>query len=333
MSVAKRLVQDSPSSVDARLDLGRAHFFLGEDEQAGDQFDQVIESFESVPDVTQDSSEFPIGVLDDAYRYRARLHARNGQAEEAHQDLAALDKRSISANLKTCTQAIVLAHLDDLSGTELLEAMLEEHPQDVESLRNAARAFSVLSGILAGKNVTLSKVYAERAVTLLRNAMEGGQLDYEQLESDADLDPIRDLNGFTKLLESGGQGISYTGVWNDSSWLEAIASYGLDPQSHLSRCRELIDAGYRIASIGATWINGYHFTTSVWHRPLIKSADREALARRQANAAVAAVRMGDATPVWPLLKASPDPRLRTWVIHRLACAGRTSRSHCGAAKD
>jgi formylglycine-generating enzyme required for sulfatase activity len=47
----------------------------------------------------------------------------------------------------------------------------------------------------------------------------------------------------------------------------------------------------------------------------------EILAKRQANAAVALLRMGRPAMVWPLLRHSPDPRVRTYVIHRLGPLG------------
>jgi formylglycine-generating enzyme required for sulfatase activity len=47
---------------------------------------------------------------------------------------------------------------------------------------------------------------------------------------------------------------------------------------------------------------------------------REELAKRQANAAVALLRMDQPEKVWPLLKRTPpdDPRLRSYLIHRLS---------------
>ena len=48
---------------------------------------------------------------------------------------------------------------------------------------------------------------------------------------------------------------------------------------------------------------------------------RETLAKRQANAAVALLRMSQPEKVWPLLKHSPDPRLRSYLIHRLIPMG------------
>jgi formylglycine-generating enzyme required for sulfatase activity len=48
---------------------------------------------------------------------------------------------------------------------------------------------------------------------------------------------------------------------------------------------------------------------------------REELAKRQANAAVALLRVSQAEKVWPLLKHSPDPRVRSYLIHRLIPLG------------
>ena len=48
---------------------------------------------------------------------------------------------------------------------------------------------------------------------------------------------------------------------------------------------------------------------------------KEKLAKRQANAAVALLRMHKPAKVWPLLKHSPDPRLRSYLIHRLGPLG------------
>jgi formylglycine-generating enzyme required for sulfatase activity len=49
--------------------------------------------------------------------------------------------------------------------------------------------------------------------------------------------------------------------------------------------------------------------------------DREKLAQRQANAAVALLKMNHPGKVWPLLKHRPDPRLRSYLIHRLGPLG------------
>jgi serine/threonine protein kinase/formylglycine-generating enzyme required for sulfatase activity len=54
-------------------------------------------------------------------------------------------------------------------------------------------------------------------------------------------------------------------------------------------------------------------------------ADQETLSKRQANAAVALLRMGKTERVWPLLAYGPDPRVRSYVVHRLGPLGADAR--------
>jgi serine/threonine protein kinase/formylglycine-generating enzyme required for sulfatase activity len=49
--------------------------------------------------------------------------------------------------------------------------------------------------------------------------------------------------------------------------------------------------------------------------------DKEVLAKRQANAALALVRFGAPQKVWPLLRHAPDPTTRSFIIDRIASYG------------
>jgi serine/threonine protein kinase/formylglycine-generating enzyme required for sulfatase activity len=49
---------------------------------------------------------------------------------------------------------------------------------------------------------------------------------------------------------------------------------------------------------------------------MYRFAKRE-LAKRQANAAIALIRIGRLEKAWPLLRSSPDPTVRSYIIHRL----------------
>jgi serine/threonine protein kinase/formylglycine-generating enzyme required for sulfatase activity len=51
---------------------------------------------------------------------------------------------------------------------------------------------------------------------------------------------------------------------------------------------------------------------------------REKLAKRKATAAVVLLRMGHASDVWPLLQHSTDPRVRSYLVHRLGPMGADS---------
>jgi serine/threonine protein kinase/formylglycine-generating enzyme required for sulfatase activity len=55
--------------------------------------------------------------------------------------------------------------------------------------------------------------------------------------------------------------------------------------------------------------------------PPEQAANRDVLARRQAQAAVALLHLGRSEPVWPLLRHSPDPTRRTYLIHALGRQG------------
>jgi formylglycine-generating enzyme required for sulfatase activity len=57
-------------------------------------------------------------------------------------------------------------------------------------------------------------------------------------------------------------------------------------------------------------------TASIWHRPLVPEGPKDRQAKRQANAAVALLRLGRGQKVWPLLQHRPDPRTRSYLIHR-----------------
>jgi formylglycine-generating enzyme required for sulfatase activity len=54
--------------------------------------------------------------------------------------------------------------------------------------------------------------------------------------------------------------------------------------------------------------------------------EKERLAKRQANSAVALLKMGQPEQVWPVLKHTPDPRVRSYLIHRLGPMGADYRA-------
>jgi hypothetical protein len=139
------------------------------------------------------------------------------------------------------------------------------------------------------------------------------------MEEDVNLDPIRDLPAFAQLMKGGRLDRRYAAVWTGRASCEATPSYGLDPTAHLRRCQELASQGYRpvALSVARTSPEGPPVTASVWHRPVIPEKAKDRLAERQARAAVALVRLGQAAEVWPLLRHSADPRLRSFLVNWL----------------
>src|SRR5262249_23875534 len=62
-------------------------------------------------------------------------------------------------------------------------------------------------------------------------------------------------------------------------------------------------------------------TASVWHRPVVSEQAKNRKAHRQARAAVALILMGKAREVWPLLRHSADPSVRSCIVNWLSRSG------------
>jgi serine/threonine protein kinase/formylglycine-generating enzyme required for sulfatase activity len=107
----------------------------------------------------------------------------------------------------------------------------------------------------------------------------------------------------------------YASCWRPDATLDQVAAYGLDPAAHLARCRSWVKQGYRPAAL--TVAAPGPVAASLWHRPVITEDEKERLAKRQANAAVALLRLGQPERVWPLLRHSPHPRVRSYILARL----------------
>jgi formylglycine-generating enzyme required for sulfatase activity len=130
----------------------------------------------------------------------------------------------------------------------------------------------------------------------------------------------------------------YAGCFLGSAAFEPVVALGLTPEEQLRRGCELAAQGYRPAalSVAAFPASGgvsppeevppvELLSASVWHRPMVPEEAKEWLAKRQANAAVALLRLGQPERVWPLLQHRPDPRLRSYLIHRLSPLGADAR--------
>jgi formylglycine-generating enzyme required for sulfatase activity len=123
----------------------------------------------------------------------------------------------------------------------------------------------------------------------------------------------------------------YAGTFAADAHWEAVTVQGLAPAEHLARCRELERQGYRpvaisVAPFPSSGGRPALLGVSVWHRPVVPDADKERLAKRQANAAVALMRLGRPELAWPLLRHRPDPRLRSYLLHRLSPLGADARA-------
>jgi serine/threonine protein kinase/formylglycine-generating enzyme required for sulfatase activity len=115
----------------------------------------------------------------------------------------------------------------------------------------------------------------------------------------------------------------YASCWCADATLDQVAAHGLDPAAHLARCRDWVQQGYRPAAL--TVAAPGLVAASVWHRPVITEDEKERLAKRQANAAVALLRLDRPERFWPLLCHCSDPRVRSHVLARVGVLGADSK--------
>jgi serine/threonine protein kinase/formylglycine-generating enzyme required for sulfatase activity/tetratricopeptide (TPR) repeat protein len=303
---AEKKLKTKPDDLGARFSRAMAHFRLGESQKALDDLQVVI-------------GKGPQAVT--AKQYRLLALARLGKKQDAQSELAKLQQEETADSSKLYLAAMVAAELGEATDKALadLEAALQKQPDDADLRYDAARAYSLASRAVTKTERAKGRQLAERSLQLLKDAVKNGDADFGKMDGDSDLDPIRDDPVFAEIMNAGHADRRYAAVRSNDASFEAVAAYGLDPASHLAKCRELIDQGYRPVSwsVSRTRSEGPLVTASVWHRPVVTEEVKDRLAERQARAAIALARMGKAEEIWPLLRHSPDPRLRSFILNWL----------------
>jgi serine/threonine protein kinase/tetratricopeptide (TPR) repeat protein len=309
LALAEAALKGRPGDTSALMARARARLRLGEEGKALDDLNAVLSK-------SKDDHN--------ALELRAIAQARLGKKEPARADLERYGKDAPERS-KLYLAAVVAAELGDGADAaiEALETALRKGPGDTDLRYDAARAFSLVSKAIGRKDEEKGRAVAGRALALLDTAVRENELSFALIDGALDFDPLGDDPAFGKLLAAGHPGRRFSAVWTTEARFEAMALDGLDPAEHMRRGRELAARGYRpvACSVGRNATEGPPLSASVWHRPLVPSEAKDRIARRQARGAVALVRLGKAESVWPLLRHSADPRLRSFVVNWLSPLG------------
>jgi formylglycine-generating enzyme required for sulfatase activity len=333
LAQAEKDLKARPGNNDLLARRGYALFRLGRDAEALRDLSEVIKK--------ATNPRYYYGHL-----YRARVHARQGRGREALLDLMAVQKRGAPLAKVLFADLVVMAHLGlEQQGLQRLEAAIPRRRDDPSFLYDAACAYAQAAEVLPARQAarvagfvaapgllnlarlpapgTDARACADRAVALLRQAWRAGYANSANLESDADLDPIRQHPGFQAFCREEHFERRYSTIWYVSTTLESTDLHGLNPAEHRARFRRLAEQGYRPAALSVAEIVGGQppVTASAWHRPVVPEAERAALARRQANAAIAQFHLGQTERPWPLLRHTRRPDARSWLIGRLGPFG------------
>lgn len=96
---------------------------------------------------------------------------------------------------------LALARCGDHAGAaKMAEELVVTPPRNEGDYVQAACGFSLAAGA-AGSHADLAQRYTEKAIACLREARKRGWRDVETLRIDTDLEPIRNVDAFTALLE------------------------------------------------------------------------------------------------------------------------------------
>jgi hypothetical protein len=174
----------------------------------------------------------------------------------------------------------------------------------------------------------LHDTFARRACALLERALPG-LAEPERLLTDQGYTSLRGWPRFERLMAGLPAGRRYASVRQPAMARSAVSLHGLTPEQQLARWRALAAEGRRPAALSvAVQEDGTTTAASLWHAPLVDEAQRVALARRQGAAAALLWRLGEREVVWPRLRHSPTPDVRSYLLARLA--GRGGRPAAGA---
>jgi serine/threonine protein kinase/formylglycine-generating enzyme required for sulfatase activity len=119
----------------------------------------------------------------------------------------------------------------------------------------------------------------------------------------------KELDAFLVLQDKGGKQLDFD---DDSGG----GPRGLDARLRFTATQ---DDTYKVYAASAQGTG--RFSLVIEEVDADVQAGKERLAHRQVNAAVALLRMGQPEKVWPLLRHSRDPSVRSYLIHRLAPLG------------
>jgi tetratricopeptide (TPR) repeat protein len=197
--------------------------------------------------------------LRDARQYRAMVYARLGQKKEALEDLAIFQSGDATDSTRLCVAMVVAAEIGEGldRACELMESAIKRAPGDSGLRYDAACAYALASRALARRKSAGGDRYAGQAVSQLEAAIKNGYSDFDHIEEDTDLDPIRDRPGFAELIKAGQTPGRFASVWSADSRFESIAIHGLGSAEELGRCRELAAQGDRPVSLSVARPSGW----------------------------------------------------------------------------
>ncbi len=246
--------------------------------------------------------------------------------------------------MRNCTRGLALLPVDPAQVDRLAERLLDAAPHEVPVLRDALVPHGdALSERLwravenPAKGGESQRLRAGAALAKYAPASPrwtaAGELIASELVREKPVflgqwteafRPVKDrmLPDWRPSSVPGNRSAGRNGVWRRTCWPTTRRT--VPPRCRVAATADESQFGVLFPKFQAVREQGVQLLTAVLDEAPATDAseeDKERLAKRQANAAVALVRLNLPERVWPLLKHSPDPRTRSYLIHRFAPLG------------
>ena len=276
-----------------------ANYSIGNLDAALSDFDILIEKDKNSATILQ---------------YRTLTLARLGKADEANASLDKYLATNAQASLKTYLQIQLPAWLGDYDKAwEQLQAAATTSAPSESDLYNVACAGALCSKAFQPKDAEKSKKFADRTFELLDQLIKQGYRNATKLRADPDFASLHSDPRFVLFLEQIDPAPRFAALWQaDVPFESRLITFDLTKESRQS-IQQLLSQGFRPQAIAPD--SSFKL---LFHLPIIPDEEKESLAIEQAAAATALLRLGTAERVWPLLQDQPDPRMRSYLLHRLA---------------
>jgi eukaryotic-like serine/threonine-protein kinase len=241
VELLEKVSRAHPELSDQAFELAMLLGDLSSLEQVAGKLDSALASISRATEILEQLERQHPGVLNYehslASTYNATSDLHRYRREPADAILFAQKAKTLLESLRTLHPEDVSLRIDLAKSQNSLGRMLEQTGEPVEALKSFQRAIDLYESIpvldarnyynlaanvamciplIGVKNGTVNTIdnsrlskgdqlrrkrYGDRAVELLRRAVEGGFLDLDILRSDIDLDPIRDRPDFQALAD------------------------------------------------------------------------------------------------------------------------------------
>ncbi len=272
---------------------------------------------------------------DDLLAYKAVILARLSKPADAQETLDVFLKKVTDESYRAYVKILVSAGLAEWQqAAEMIEVAARQFEHNPADTLDVARAAALCSAACRDKDAHRASDFAKQSIQYLRAAIQFGFADDEQMRNDPDWIALHTDPQFVEVLEKINRQGPVAALWRtDLEYESRLLSTDAGMHAKLPKrpqflpldgIQSLVADGFRpfaIAVGGNSLESATEFgdltSFMLLHRPRMPDNLKEELALRQVNAAVALLRMNAPHKVWPMFKHEPDPRVRSYLIHRL----------------